>query len=113
MLQLYKASSKVSRRSTFWNREYFPSFLIETLLALIHPNIFCKDKYFTTNKSYYLEEITDNINDYVLINNSKSYFPNLSFAVQSGKLWDFRAECLPIYLRKSEAEINLDKKSLS
>ena len=56
MLQLYKASSKVSRRSTFWNREYFPSFLIETLLALIHPNIFCKDIYFTTNKSYYLEE---------------------------------------------------------
>lgn len=63
---------------------------------------------------YYLEAIIDNnIKDYTLINNGKSYFPNLMFAVQSGKLWDFRAECLPIYLRKSEAEINLDKKSIS
>ena len=70
---------------------------------------------FTSNvfSPYYLEEIIDNVNDYTLINNGKSYFPNLLFAVQSGKLWDFRAECLPIYLRKSEAEINLDKKSIS
>lgn len=70
---------------------------------------------FTNNvfSPYYLEEIIDNVNDYTLINNGKSYFPNLLFAVQSGKLWDFRAECLPIYLRKSEAEINLDKKSVS
>lgn len=70
---------------------------------------------FTNNvfSPYYLEEIIDNVNDYTLINNGKSYFPNLLFAVQSGKLWDFRTECLPIYLRKSEAEINLDKKSIS
>ena len=70
---------------------------------------------FTNNvfSPYYLEEIIDNVNDYTLINNGKSYFPNLLFAVLSGKLWDFRAECLPIYLRKSEAEINLDKKSIS
>ena len=70
---------------------------------------------FTNNvfSPYYLEEIIDNVNDYTLINNGKSYFPNLLFAVQSGKLWDFRAECLPIYLRKSEAEINIDKKSIS
>ena len=70
---------------------------------------------FTNNvfSPYYLEEIIDNVNDYTLINNGKSYFPNLLFAVQSGKLWYFRAECLPIYLRKSEAEINLDKKSIS
>ena len=70
---------------------------------------------FTNNvfSPYYLEEIIDNVNDYTVINNGKSYFPNLLFAVQSGKLWDFRAECLPIYLRKSEAEINLDKKSIS
>ncbi len=70
---------------------------------------------FTNNvfSPYYLEEIIDNVNDYTLINNGKSYFPNLLFAVQSGKLWDFRAECLPIYLRKSEADINLDKKSIS
>lgn len=70
---------------------------------------------FTNNvfSPYYLEEIIDNVNDYTLINNGKSYFLNLLFAVQSGKLWDFRAECLPIYLRKSEAEINLDKKSIS
>ncbi len=63
--------------------------------------------------SYYLEEIIDNTNDYTLINDGKSYFPNLMFAVQSGKLWGFRAECLPIYLRKSEAEISFDKKSIS
>ncbi len=75
-----------------------------------------RDYDFTNNvfSQYYLEEIIDNnINDYTLINNGKSYFPDLMFAVQSGKLWDFRAECLPIYLRKSEAEINLDKKSIS
>lgn len=84
--------------------------------ALLKGDIYAVRNYDFNNNifsSYYLEEITDNIDDYVLINNDKSYFPNLSFAVQSGKLWDFRAECLPIYLRKSEAEINLDKKSLS
>lgn len=62
---------------------------------------------------YYLEEITDDVGNYNLINDRKSYFPDLISAVQSGRLWDFRAECLPIYLRKSEAEINLDKKSIS
>lgn len=71
-----------------------------------------RDYDFSNNifSEYYTEEISHNINDYTLVNSDKSYFPNLSKAVQSGKLWDFRAECLPIYLRKSEAEINLDKK---
>lgn len=62
---------------------------------------------------YHIKEITGGMDDYHLINNCKFYCPNLFFAVQSGNLWDFRVECLPMYLRKSEAEINFDKKSLS
>lgn len=84
--------------------------------SLLKGSLYAVKNYDFTNNvfsPYYLEEIIDNINDYALINNGKSYFPNLMFAVQSGRLWDFRAECLPIYLRKSEAEINLDKKSIS
>lgn len=72
-----------------------------------------RDYDFTNNvfSEYYVYEIHENINEYTLVNNNKSYFPNISYAVQSGRLWDFRADCLPIYLRKSEAELNLDKKS--
>ena len=82
--------------------------------SLLKGNVFAVRNYDFTNNvfsEYYVDEICENINDYTLVNNNKSYFPNISFAVQSGRLWDFRAECTPIYLRKSEAELNLDKKS--
>ena len=82
--------------------------------SLLKGNVYAVRNYDFTNNvfsEYYVDEICENINDYTLVNNNKSYFPNISFAVQSGRLWDFRAECTPIYLRKSEAELNLDKKS--
>ena len=82
--------------------------------ALLKGNVYAVRNYDFTNNvfsEYYVDEICENINDYTLVNNNKSYFPNISFAVRSGRLWDFRAECTPIYLRKSEAELNLDKKS--
>lgn len=82
--------------------------------SLLKGNVYAVRNYDFTNNvfsKYYVDEICENINDYTLVNNNKSYFPNISFAVQSGRLWDFRAECTPIYLRKSEAELNLDKKS--
>ncbi len=82
--------------------------------ALLKGNVYAvRDYDFNNNifSEYYLKEIDSSINDYSLVNNGNSYFPDLTYAVQSGKLWDFRAECLPIYLRKSEAELNLDKKS--
>ena len=100
MLQLYKASSKVSRRSTFWNREYFPSFLIETLLALIHPNIFCKDIYFTTNKSYYLEEIKYEVkarrpgDPAILIANSNKAFRKLNWMPTHSSLEEILIDAL-------------------
>lgn len=82
--------------------------------SLLKGNVYAVRNYDFTNNvfsEYYVDEICENINDYTLVNDNKSYFPNISFAVQSGRLWDFRAECTPIYLRKSEAELNLDKKS--
>ena len=82
--------------------------------SLLKGNVYAVRNYDFTNNvfsEYYVDEICENINDYTLVNNNKSYFPNISFAIQSGRLWDFRAECTPIYLRKSEAELNLDKKS--
>lgn len=82
--------------------------------SLLKGNVYAVRNYDFTNNvfsKYYVDEICENINDYTLVNNNKSYFPNISFAVRSGRLWDFRAECTPIYLRKSEAELNLDKKS--
>ena len=82
--------------------------------SLLKGNVYAVRNYDFTNNVfsvYYVDEICENINDYTLVNNNKSYFPNISFAVRSGRLWDFRAECTPIYLRKSEAELNLDKKS--
>ena len=82
--------------------------------SLLKGNVYAVRNYDFTNNvfsEYYVDEICENINDYTLVNNNKSYFPNISFAVRSGRLWDFRAECTPIYLRKSEAELNLDKKS--
>lgn len=52
-----------------------------------------------------------NLDDYTLVNTDNKFKPDYLNALKSGKLLNFRTECSPIYLRKSEAEINLDKKS--
>ena len=51
------------------------------------------------------------LSNYILVNTDNEFKPDYLNAIKSGKLIDFRTDCSPIYLRKSEAEINLDKKS--
>ncbi len=87
-----------------------------TVVALLKGDLYIVRDYDFDNKvfsSYYIEEIVNGLENYTLINNEEHYFPNMIYAIKSGKLWDFSTECLPIYLRKSEAEINFDKKSIS
>ena len=81
--------------------------------SLLKGSVYAVRKYdFETHKysDFMCEEINDNsISEYLLVNTGKNNGPDLVSAIKTNKLTDFRLECMPIYLRKSEAEINLDK----
>lgn len=49
---------------------------------------------------------------YINVNGGNGSFVRLEEAVSGGRYMEFRGECAPLYLRKSEAELNLDKRSL-
>ena len=66
ILKLSKASSIVNRNTSFWNKEYWIPFTLESLFALIHPNIFTKGHYFTTPASEFMLSITYEVNDFIV-----------------------------------------------
>ena len=63
---LYRAAKYISSIDNFFQSGLFSSFLIELILALIHPNLLFKDKYCTTSKKWNLLEVRYNINDFFL-----------------------------------------------
>ena len=63
---LYRAAKYISSIDNFFQSGLFSSFLIELILALIHPNLLFKDKYCTTSKKWNLIEVKYNINDFFL-----------------------------------------------
>lgn len=67
-----------------------------------------KNGYFSP---YYCGGIEGEKEPLVLVNTDGKYPVDLERAVTIGKAEVFRGECAPLYLRKSEAEINIDKKS--
>lgn len=85
--------------------------------AQLKNNIYAVKSYdFQENifSDYSCEEIDDkDIHKYMLVNSGADTEPDMIGAVKSGMLPKFRTICSPVYLRKSEAEINIDKKSRS
>lgn len=67
LLRLNKSASMILKNTSFWSCDYFGSFLIETVFALLHPNYFTKDIKFTTKKIYYMIEVEYEVNDMLLI----------------------------------------------
>ena len=64
---LYKSAKYIQTYSKFYNTKLFQYFLIELILAILHPNILFKNKYFTTSKKYNLKEVEYNVNDILLL----------------------------------------------
>lgn len=55
----------------------------------------------------------DNLSGYIKVNIDGGSIPDLEGAVKSGRLWQFGSDCVPLYLRKPEAELSFDKKGSS
>lgn len=55
----------------------------------------------------------EQLSEYIKVNINGKNIPDLEGAVKSGRLWQFASECVPLYLRKPEAELSFDKKGSS
>lgn len=55
----------------------------------------------------------EQLSGYVKVNIDGCCIPDLEGAVKSGRLWQFGSDCVPLYLRKAEAELSFDKKGCS
>ena len=64
---LYKNAKYIQPYSNFFQTNLFRYFIIEFMLAILHPNLIFKKIYFTTSKKYNLKEIKYNINDIFLL----------------------------------------------
>ena len=62
-----KCSGNVEQKVSFFSYDYFGGFLIESLLALIHPSFIGKDRYFKTRKTIYRTETKYEVNDILLL----------------------------------------------
>lgn len=61
--------------------------------------------------AYSVREIkVGDISGYITVNSGEGSFVQLEKAVSGSGYMKFRGECEPLYLRKPEAELNLDKK---
>ena len=64
---LYKNAKYIQPYDNFFKTKLFRYFLLEFLLAILHPNFIFKNKTFTTSKKYNLKEITYGVNDIFLL----------------------------------------------
>jgi hypothetical protein len=60
---LYRNAKYILPYKNFFETSLYKFFLVEFILAILHPNILFKNKYYTTSKKYNLQSITYNIND--------------------------------------------------
>ena len=67
ILYINKCLGKILKKQSFFCYDYFGYFLLESIISLIHPNIFCKNKTFRTNKYIYRANTKYYINDFLLL----------------------------------------------
>ena len=58
-----KVSDIVTKNTSFFSQSFFIPYLIEVIIALIHPNIFTRGYKFTTSTTAYHVKVTYEIND--------------------------------------------------
>ena len=64
---LYKNAKYIQPYDKFFKTVLFKYFLLELILAILHPNLIFKNRTFTTSKKYNLKELTYCINDIFLL----------------------------------------------
>ena len=64
---LYKNAKYIQPYSNFFKTKLFRYFLLEFFLAILHPNLIFKNKYFTAHKGFNVKEATYNVNDMLLL----------------------------------------------
>ena len=81
---LYKNAKYLQPYANFFKTKLFRYFCLECILAILHPNLLFKDKYFTTNRKINLKEITYNVNDiFLLIQCLRLLYLIIIFAITS------------------------------
>ena len=64
---LSKNARYIQVYTSFFGTSLFGSFILEVILACLHPNLLFKNKYITTSKKYNLKIVTYNINDFLML----------------------------------------------
>lgn len=64
---LYRSAKYINKRDNFFNTSLWKTLLIDILIALPHPNIFCDDIYTTTSAYWNLIEVVYEINDILVV----------------------------------------------
>lgn len=64
---LNKNAKYIQRYHSFFETNLFGYFILEVILAILHPNLLCKDAEFQTSIRYNMKEITYTINDFFSI----------------------------------------------
>lgn len=67
ILFIDKCLGKILKKQSFFCFDYFGYFIIESIISLLHPNIFCKNKTFKTNQLIFRSNAKYYINDFLLL----------------------------------------------
>ena len=91
MLKLDKSISNVMKKTSFWNFDYFGSFLIEVFIALLHPNILTKGIKFKTKTSWYGYDTEYDVNDIFCILTLLRVYIIFRYAISVTIFYNYRA----------------------
>jgi potassium intermediate/small conductance calcium-activated channel subfamily N protein 2 len=67
ILFIDKCLGKILKKQSFFAYNYFGYFIIESIISLLHPNIFCKNKTFKTNELIFRANVKYYVNDFLLL----------------------------------------------
>ena len=65
--QFYKSAKYIPNYEYFYNTKLLGNFILEFILAILHPNWLFKGKNFTTSENFNLKEVTYDINDILIL----------------------------------------------
>ena len=82
--QFYKSAKYIPKYENFFNTKLLGNFILEFILAILHPNWLLKNKNFTTSENFNLKEVTYDINDIlILIQTLRLFYLIIIFVIWS------------------------------
>lgn len=91
LIKLKQAYGEEHKKIWLFSKQYFWTFFIEILLALLHPNIGLDKIYYTTNETWYLMKIQYDINDFLLFILLARVYVIFRFFISQSKFYNARS----------------------